>query len=149
MYVGSGIMDVIVFIGAVLLWNFVIPHNWIWESVIYYAILILCALDLMIFPYIRYCRYQYRITEEAIDVKEGFFFVERNIVPIERLHKIKTMRGPIDHLFGLTKVIVTTAGGDVTIRFLEEEQAEQIAQTLQQRVNRIVVKQRENQENEQ
>lgn len=38
---------------------------------------------------------------------------------------------------------MTTAGGDVTIRFLEEEKAEQIAENLRGRINEIVVSQRE------
>lgn len=146
MYTASAIVDVIVFVGAVILWNRVIPHKWLWENVIYGAILVMCVLDLSIVPYIRYCRYRYCITDECIDVKEGFLFIARDIVPIERLHKIRTVRGPIDRIFGLTKVIVTTAGGDVTIRFLEEEQADRIAESLQKRVNEIVVTQREESE---
>ncbi len=38
---------------------------------------------------------------------------------------------------------VTTAGGDVTLRFLEEEKAEKIAENLQKRINEIVKEQRE------
>lgn len=51
------------------------------------------------------------LNEEEIDVIEGFIFTKRNIVPIERLHKIAVMKGPIDRAFGLAKVVVTTAGG--------------------------------------
>lgn len=74
---------------------------------------------------------------------EGYLFVERNIVPIERLHKLQTARGPLDQLFGVAKVIVTTGGGDVTISFLEEEKAEQIADALRRRINEIVIEQRD------
>lgn len=45
-------------------------------------------------------------------------------------------------LFHVAKVKVTTAGGDVTIRFLEEEKAEQIAENLRKRINEIVKEQR-------
>ena len=69
-------------------------------------------------------------------------FVERNIVPIERLHKLQTAKGPLDQLFRVAKVVVTTAGGDVTIRFLEEEKAEKIADTLRKRINEIVEEQK-------
>lgn len=143
MYLASGILDIIVFVIAMILWKYVLPQQMTWVKVIYYLVSGCCVFDLLLAPYIRYCRYRYCITDECIDVKEGFLFVERNIVPIERLHKIRTMRGPIDRLFGLTKVIVTTAGGDVTIRFLEEKQAEDIAMNLQRRVNQIIGKQRE------
>ncbi len=101
--------------------------------------LIRCAGE----PYFRYHRYRYSINEECIDIKEGYLFVKRNIVPIERLHKLQTLKGPIDQMFKVAKVVVTTAGGDVTIRFLEEEKAEQIAENLRGRINEIVVSQRE------
>ncbi len=97
----------------------------------------------LIAPFVRYERYRYRFTEEEIDVKEGFLFIERNIVPIERLHKIAMESGPVDRIFGLSKVIVTTAGGDVTIRFLEVEMAEGIVERLKTRINQYAVAERE------
>ena len=45
-------------------------------------------LYLLISPKVRYQRYRYSITEDSIGVKEGFLFIKRSIVPIERLHKI-------------------------------------------------------------
>ncbi len=100
----------------------------------------------LIEPFIRYERYRYRFTEEEIDIKEGFLFVERNVVPIERLHKISMLSGPLDRIFGLSKVIVTTAGGDVTIRFLDEKKAEEIVESLKKRINAYAVAQKEKEE---
>ena len=56
---------------------------------------------------------------------------------------MQTLRGPIDRIFKVAKVVVTTAGGDVTLRFLEEEKAEQIAEYLEKRINQIVKEQRD------
>jgi membrane protein YdbS with pleckstrin-like domain len=64
-------------------------------------------------------------------------------VPIERLHKLEMQKGPIDRMFKVAKLIVTTAGGDVTIRFLDDDKAEQIAEFLKRRINQIVIEQRE------
>lgn len=93
-------------------------------------------------PYFRYHRYGYSINDECIDIKEGYLFVKRHIVPIERLHKLQTVKGPIDQIFKVAKVVVTTAGGDVTIRFLEEEKAEKIADSLRSRINQIAAEQK-------
>ena len=60
----------------------------------------------------------------------------------ERLHKLQTKKGPVDQVFGVAKVVVTTGGGDVTLEFLEEERAEQIAETLRRRINEIAAGQR-------
>ena len=93
------------------------------------------------FPYPNGC---WESCEEFIDIYEGYIFVERNIVPLERLHKMQTIRGPIDRMFKVAKVVVTTAGGDVTLRFLDEEKADFIAESLGRRINQIVVEKREN-----
>ena len=104
---------------------------------------LMILVNAIISPYFRFHRYRYKIDEEFIDIREGYLFVTREIVPIERLHKMETIRGPIDTMFGVAKVKVTTAGGDVTIRFLEQEKAERIAEGLGRYVNRIVKEQRE------
>ena len=41
--------------------------------------------------------------------------------------QIAVKSGPIDPVYGLAKVVATTAGGTVTIHFLEQEVAEEIA----------------------
>lgn len=112
------------------------------------GIVALDFLYLLISPKVRYERYRYSITEDAIDVKEGFIFIKRSIVPIERLHKIAIEKGPIDRIFNLAKVIVTTAGGDVVIRFLQDEKSEFIADALKKKINEIARESRlENKEN--
>lgn len=143
MYVAEGIGTLITS-SIILIINHLVwlPKQISLGSYISYGIIILLIIRTIIGPTIRYHRYSYLINEECIDVKEGYFFMERNIVPIERLHKIKMERGPIDHLFGLTKVVVTTAGGDVTIRFLEEQVAEQIADRLRKKINTIALEEK-------
>ena len=110
-----------------------------WISLI---LAVLTLIDVLVSPYFRYHRYRYSINEECIDIIEGYLFVKRNIVPVERIHKIQTKKGPVDQMFRVAKVIVTTGGGDVTFSFLEDERAEQIADNLRKRINEIVSEQR-------
>ena len=144
MYVATALASVIALavIGAVN-WLWIFPKDMDMLKAVSLALVILTLFDALASPYFRYHRYRYSINEECIDIKEGYPFVKRNIVPIERLHKLQTLKGPIDQMFKVAKVVVTTAGGDVTIRFLEEEKAEQIAENLRGRINEIVVSQRE------
>ncbi len=127
-----------------VIWHFLqdaqIPFNinFIWILAVAIWVLSLAA------PFYRYERYRYRFSEEDIDVREGFLFLHRDIVSIERLHKVALESGPVDRIFGLSKVIVTTAGGDVTIRFLEEEAARKIVDRLKVRINQYAVDRREN-----
>ncbi|WP_270395564.1 PH domain-containing protein [Mediterraneibacter massiliensis] len=132
----------LVVIGAVnYFWIF--PENIRIGKAISVLLIVLLLLDTLISPYFRYHRYRYSINEECIDIREGYLFIKRNIVPIERLHKLKTVKGPIDQLFKVEKVVVTTGGGDVTISFLEEKRAEQIAESLRRRINEIAAEQKE------
>lgn len=113
--------------------------------IIQYIMLVLIVLDfiyLIVSPKVRYERYRYCITKDKIDEKEGFIFTERNIVPIERLHKIAIEKGPIYSIFGLSKVVVTTAGGDIDISFLEDDKADFIAESLKDKINEISINQK-------
>ena len=138
----AGVIEAAILIVVNLLWF--IPDKIEVGQIVSLVLLIIVLVNTVASPYIRFNRYRYSITEEFIDLREGYIFVERNIVPLERLHKMQTVRGPIDRMFKVAKVIVTTAGGDVTLRYLDEEKAEFIAENLGKRINEIVVEQREN-----
>lgn len=143
MYTAGVITGVIILaVIAVVDYFWIFPNNITigkWISLILAALIL---FDILVSPYFRYHRYRYSINEECIDIIEGYLFVKRNIVPIERIHKIQTEKGPVDQLFRVAKVIVTTGGGDVTLSFLEDEKAEQIADNLRKRINEIVSEQR-------
>lgn len=143
MYMSGIVTGVIVLliIGATY-WFWIRPEDIAPGKWICAVLAVLVLLDVFVSPYFRYHRYRYSINDECIDIREGYLFVKRNIVPIERLHKLQTARGPFDQMFKVAKVIVTTGGGDVTISFLEEEKAEQIADSLRRRINEIVTEQR-------
>ena len=111
-------------------------------EIISLVLVVLIILNCVISPYFRYRRYGYHIDEECIDTVEGYLFIERNIVPMERLHKLQVERGPVARAFGVANVVVTTAGGDVEINLLEDEKAEQIAENLQKRINQIAAEEK-------
>ena len=103
---------------------------------------ILAAIYIVAAPKMRYARYRYCIDEESIRVSEGFVWVREQVVPIERLHKIARSQGPIARMFGLSTVKVTTAGGDVNIKFLTDQRADEISETLKKKINDMAVRER-------
>lgn len=117
----------------------------IWVDIIFVAIILLGILQIIFAPSIRYKRYKYYIDDEKLIVIEGLWFITKTTAPIERVHQIAIERGPIDRMYGLSKVIATTAGGAVTIRFLENEIAEEITESLGIRIGTIVKEQRSDQ----
>ena len=141
----AAILGALIGIGALIVVNVIwlIPDGIEIGTTISIVLGVILIANAAISPYFRFHRYRYSINDEFIDIYEGYIFVERNIVPLERLHKMQTLRGPIDRMFKVAKVVVTTAGGDVTLRFLDEEKAEFIAESLGKRINQIVVEKRE------
>ena len=139
MYVGSFIGTIIVVGIMVGLLHWLIPEDLLVVRYIMTGLIVLLIVNFLIGPMVRYNRYCYLINEEAIDVKEGFIYIERQIVPIERLHNIEISKGPINRIFGLSEVKVTTAGSTVSIKFLEDKQAEFIVQSLQKRINSVAL----------
>lgn len=145
MYVATALWSAILLIAIIVVYAmWFIPEDIMVGKVLSIVFGLLLIINAGVSPYFRFHRYRYQIDDEFIDIREGYLFVKREIVPIERLHKMETIRGPIDTMFGVAKVKVTTAGGEVVIRFLEQEKAERIAEGLGKYVNHIVKEQREN-----
>ena len=61
--------------------------------------LCLCALALawaVFAPIVRFRRYRYKLAEDRIEIQEGIFYIRRTMVPIDRIHQIDIVRGPLD-----------------------------------------------------
>ena len=144
MYLATGLGSAILIMIALVLNKILfVPENMKSASFILLIVVGLLLANAIISPYFRFHRYRYCINEECIDINEGYIFVKRTIVPIERLHKLEMQKGPIDRVCKVAKLIVTTAGGDVTLRFVDDNKAEEISDFLKKRINQIVIEQRD------
>ncbi|MFE3830537.1 PH domain-containing protein [Streptomyces sp. NPDC059092] len=76
--------------------------------------------------------HRWEVTDEAVYVRTGFFRQEWRIAPMSRIQTVDTVRGPLEQLFKLSTVIVTTASskGAVHIRGLDHELAAGLAERL-------------------
>ncbi|MGV0740755.1 PH domain-containing protein [Mycolicibacterium sp. XJ870] len=68
----------------------------------------------------------------AVYTRTGWLVQERRIAPISRVQTVDTYRGPLDRLFGLSNVTVTTASsaGAVRIIALDAEVADRVVAQL-------------------
>lgn len=98
----------------------------------------LIAIYLLAGPLVFYAFYRYQVSEEKVDVRCGIIFKKRTVVPIERIHQVEIKRGPINNALDLANVVIMTAGGTAVIQYLEEEEADKIAEDLNRVVNRII-----------
>ena len=101
-------------------------------------VLVITLVYIAVAPPVFYARYRYRITEDRVDVRCGILFIRHTLVPIERVHQVEIARGPINNLLGLADVTITTAGGEASIRYLEVDEAETVADRLNDLVGRML-----------
>jgi len=118
-----------------ILFSISLPQPAIYIAVAAFAMII---FYLLAEPLVFYNRYRYSITDDCIDVRRGVIIIRRTVVPIERVHQVEVIRGPILNAFKLATVCVTTAGGVAAIQYQELEEAEEIAVRLNTLINHMV-----------
>jgi len=83
-------------------------------------------------PLWRYRVHRWDIDPKAVYTRTGWLVQEHRIAPISRVQTVDTERGPLDQLFGLANVTVTTASsaGAVRIVALDSDVADRIVAQL-------------------
>ena len=83
-------------------------------------------------PVWRYRVHRWDVDPQAVYTRSGWLTQERRIAPISRVQTVDTERGPLDRLFGLATVTVTTASsaGAVRIAALDVDVADRIVAQL-------------------
>lgn len=133
MYLSNGIVLIILTVAVVLVFVFGIPSmesDKVLSSIATMALYLICAIYLLVAPIIFYNRYRYRIDSDKAEIRKGVLWISHEMIPVERIHQVDVVRGPINRMFGLADVIITTAGGVAKIQFLEEDVAEEIVNNL-------------------
>ena len=139
MYIKYGITIVIMIAVAAVL--FVFRKQAEINDIAVYAIIAAVAVIsviLLAMPIIFYRHYRYIVDSEKVDVRSGVFFIRRTVVPIERVHQVQVKTGPISNRAGLADVVITTAGGNAVIQYLDRQIADSIAEHLKDSINKII-----------
>lgn len=133
MYIGNAISFAIVAVIVGAIWFYVSGHPVDFAPIARIAcsaVIIVSAIYSLVEPQVIYRRYRYRIDDEKVDIRKGVVFITHQMVPIERIHQVDVTEGPVNRMFGLANVHITTAGGTVEIQWLQREVAEDIADKL-------------------
>jgi membrane protein YdbS with pleckstrin-like domain len=98
----------------------------------------LALAHLVVMPQWRYRVHRWEITETAVYTQSGWWNQERRIAPIVRVQTVDTQRGPVEQIFGLANVTVTTASarGPIKIHALDREVADSTVAWLTERAQR-------------
>ena len=106
-------------------------HSGLWVVVLGLTVLF-AAAHLVVMPHWRYRVHRWEVTATAVYTQSGWLSQERRIAPISRVQTVDTERGPLEQLFGLTNVTVTTASaaGPLRIHGLDRATAEGVVAEL-------------------
>ena len=104
--------------------------GWLWFTAVASALLI--GLYALLVPPLLYRIHRWEITSEAVYTLSGWLVREWRIAPISRVQTVDTERGPLQQLFKLADLTVTTASarGPVKISGLDEHVATELARSL-------------------
>ncbi len=87
---------------------------------------------LIVMPQWRYRVHRWETSADAVYTQSGWFNQERRIAPISRIQTVDSHRGPLEQLFGLANVTVTTASaaGPLHVHGLDLAVARQLVHEL-------------------
>ncbi|WP_210085530.1 PH domain-containing protein [Mycobacterium sp. OAE908] len=129
-------------IGAAIPWLMLAVGQLVWFVVspglpwLHATAAVATALGIVMFvgvvPVWRYRVHRWDIDPKAVYTRTGWLVQEHRIAPISRVQTVDTERGPLDQLFGLANVTVTTASsaGAVRIVALDFDVAERVVAQL-------------------
>ncbi len=90
------------------------------------------AAHLVVMPQWRYRVHLWEATPEAVYTQAGWLNQERRIAPVSRIQTVDSERGPLEQIFGLANVTVTTASaaGPLKIDGLDHAIAQRLVEDL-------------------
>ncbi|GAA1679852.1 PH domain-containing protein [Nonomuraea maheshkhaliensis] len=96
-----------------------------------------CLLLAVVAPRAAYRVERWEVTDQAVYTRKGWLTHTWRVAPMSRIQRVDTARGPVQRLFGLADVTVTTASsaGAVKIEALDHEVAADLAERLTARTH--------------
>jgi membrane protein YdbS with pleckstrin-like domain len=129
---------------AAVLWIFLLVPQVIWwiadgfHLLVFVTWVVLAAVHMVVMPQWRYRVHRWEATDTAVYTQSGWLNQQRRIAPISRVQTVDSERGPIEQIFRLANVTVTTASaaGPIKIDGLAVKDADQLVADLTVRVSR-------------
>jgi len=96
------------------------------------AFVLLGAAHVAVMPQWRYRVHRWEATDDAVYTQSGWLSQEWRVAPMSRIQTVDAARGPLQQLFGLATVTVTTASaaGPLHIEGLDAKLAGELVEQL-------------------
>lgn len=108
-----------------------------WLAGVTAAVLVAGCGYVLVMPRWRFRVHRWETTDDAVYTSAGWISQEWRVAPMSRIQTVDTERGPLQQLFGLATVTVTTASAAGALRLagldqaLAEDLVEQLTRTTQ------------------
>ena len=107
--IGFGILLLALLIGAVVA-TFAVPDAAVLVWPAWIALAALCSWLIYWYPGRIYDGWGYRVDARALEIRHGRAFQVTKLLPLSRLQHVDLHRGPLERAFGLSSLILHTAG---------------------------------------
>ena len=94
------------------------------------VVVVLVAGCMTVLPPIRYRVFWYATSPTEIDIQHGIIFIKRSVVPMHRVQSLRTERGPVADHYRVTNLKIRTAGGSVSLRGLDRDEADELCHRI-------------------
>lgn len=103
-----------------------------WSVAVALGLVVLAAGHIVVMPRWRYRVHRWEATDDAVYTQAGWLTQEWRVAPMSRIQTVDTQRGPLQQLFGLATVTVTTASaaGPLHIEGLDLRRASELVEQL-------------------
>ena len=103
-----------------------------WHAAVLVVVSAIAIAHLIVMPQWRYRVHRWEATDQAVYTQTGWFSQERRIAPISRIQTVDMHRGPLERVFRLGNVTVTTASaaGPIRIHALDLGVAQRLVDDL-------------------
>jgi uncharacterized protein len=105
----SALLAWIIPVLAQAVWLVLLPRPQWPHAVVAAVTVVLMVVHIGVAPVWRYRVHRWEISPQAVFTRTGWLVQQRRIAPISRVQTVDTYRGPLDRLFGVANVTVTTA----------------------------------------
>jgi membrane protein YdbS with pleckstrin-like domain len=106
--------------------------GWVVHVIWLVITVVIAATHVLVMPQWRFHVHRWEATADAVYTQAGWFNQTRRIAPVSRIQTVDQERGPLEQLFGLANVTVTTASaaGPIKIGGLRRSDAERLVHDL-------------------
>jgi uncharacterized protein len=122
----------LVLAGAQIVWLASTSDARGWHVAGLVATAVIGTAHVIVMPQWRYRVHRWEVAPQAVYTRAGWLHQESRIAPISRIQTVDSERGPLEQVFGLANVTVTTASaaGPLEIHGLDDDTAQRLVDEL-------------------